>query len=124
MKTTATYGNGPSARMRLCREALAVLGLGGMQVHGLKRAVYLFEAASNVRDVVRGGAEPAWHDRPLAGAAEWWAERWCAGRARRRDDWNRFRASAFFDGVRREAEAAARMWPEAERGAGAAEDRR
>ena len=124
-RATATYGNGPSAKMRLCREALSMLGLGGLQVHGLKRAVYLFEAASNVRDIVRGGADPVWHDRPLASAAEWWAERWCRGRARRRDDWKRFKAGAFFDGVRREAEAAARMWPEVEREwAGGAEARR
>lgn len=114
VRTTATYGNGPSAKMRLCREALSILGLRGMQVHGLKRAVYLFEAASNVRDVISSGAEPAWYDRQLADAAGWWMERWCRGRAARRDDWKRFRARTFFDGVRKEAEAAARMWPNAD----------
>ena len=97
VRATATYGNGPSAKMRLCREALSMLGLRGMQVHGLKRAVYVFEAASNVRDVIGNGSEPAWHDRPLAGAFVWWMERWCRGRAARRDDWKRFRARTFFD---------------------------
>lgn len=109
---SATYGNGPSAKMRMCREALAILGLKEMQVHGLRRAVYVFEGASNVRGVLRDGAEPAWHDRPLAGAAAWWMERWCRGRAARRDDWKRFKAGAFFEQVRKEAAQAAKTWPE------------
>ena len=102
VRASATYGNGPSAKVRLCRDALSVLGLGGMQAHGLRRAVYMFECASNVRKVVGSGAEPAWHDLPLAGAAEWWRQRWCAGRAARRDDWRGFMAGEFFDGLRKE----------------------
>ena len=119
IRASATYGHGPSAKMRLCREALGILGLQGMQMHGLRRAVYVFDAASNVRDVIGSGAEPAWHDRPLAGSAEWWMERWCRGRARRRDDWRRFRAREFFDGLGQEAEEAARAWPKRAARAGA-----
>ena len=111
IRASTTYGNGPSAKVRLCGEALAMLGLGGLQVHGLRRAVYLFEAAANVREVMGDGAEPLWHDRPFAGAAEWWMERWCRGRAARCDDWRRFRAGEFFDGLRKEVEAAAAAWP-------------
>ena len=112
MTTTTTYGSGPSAKVRLCREALALLGLGGMQVHGLRRAVYLFEAADNVRDVITGGAEPSWHDRPFDDAAEWWMGRWCAGRAARSDGWRRFKAGAFFAGLEKEIAESAAAWPE------------
>src|SRR3989338_334273 len=50
--TKRSYGDGPSRKLRLIDQALQLLGFAGGITHGIKRAVYLFPMAKNVKEVI------------------------------------------------------------------------
>lgn len=104
--TSAGYGRGPSRKMRLLKRGFAHLGLNGFTGHGLRREVYLFPLAQNLRGVIQHGEAPSWHNRPFDDVARFWLERWCLPRSDRTDSWRRFDAESFFDGAERQLLAA------------------
>ena len=93
--TAAGFGHGSSRKMRLLSVGFKRLGLDGFTNHGLRREIYLFRLACNIRDVMRG-KPPIWHDRPFSDLAQFWLDRWCVPRSRRVDSWRNFRADDFF----------------------------
>lgn len=98
--TRVSFERGRSQKLRLLKRGLLILGLGGLHRHGVRRAVYVFEVAGNVRDMIAGRAvEPEWPDRPFADLASFWMRRWALPRHERMPEWRDFRAGAFIDGV-------------------------
>lgn len=99
VNTSTSYGHGPSRKVRLCKAAFSLLGLGGFYTHGIRREIYLFPLAENIRDVIHGGAEPAWINRPFDAVVSYWKKRWGVPRAGRLDRWRKFDKEAFFRGA-------------------------
>jgi len=93
--TSTSYGHGPSRKIRLLKQAFAHLGLGGFYAHGIKRDVYLFPLAENLKDVIHRGRKPAWLDRPFDAIAGYWKRRWAIPRSRRMPSWRDFDSERF-----------------------------
>ena len=94
--TSTSYGHGPSRKIKLLKQAFTRLDLRGFYNHGIKRDVYLFPLARNVREVIRDGDEPAYFNRPFADMVRYWVERWAVPRSVRRPEWREFDQDAFF----------------------------
>lgn len=94
--TSTTYGHGPSRKVKLLKAAFARLGLRGYHGHGLRRDVYLFPLASNLKSVIRDGGEPEHVDRPFADIVRYWKERWAVPRSVRMPEWREFDGDALF----------------------------
>ena len=101
VRTKTTYGNGPSRKLKIFKQAFRHLGLSGFQRHGIRRQVYLFPLATNLRNVITRGRRPLWVHRSLEDIEGYWKDRWAIGRSRRTAAWKKFRASDHFDGVAR-----------------------
>lgn len=99
--TKTTYGNGPSRKLKIFKQAFRHLGLSGFQRHGIRRQVYLFPLATNLRNVIAKGRRQLWVHRSLEDIEEYWKERWAIGRSRRTSAWREFRAADHFDKVER-----------------------
>ena len=96
VNTSTTYGHGPSRKVRLLKAAFARLGLRGYHGHGLRRDVYLFPLARNLKGVIQGGEEPAHVDRPFDNIVSHWKERWAVPRSARVPEWREFDGDALF----------------------------
>ena len=82
-------GNGPSRKMRLIDQSMRMLGFKNGNRHNVRRAVYLFPLASNLREMVEmKNIRPRWIRRTVGGVADFWKERWALPRLSRmgRDD--------------------------------------
>lgn len=99
--TATTYGNGPSRKLKIFKQAFRHLGLSGFQRHGIRRQVYLFPLATNLRNVIAKGRRQLWVHRRLEDVEEYWKDRWAIARSRRTAAWKEFRAASHFDGVER-----------------------
>lgn len=99
VRTKTTYGNGPSRKIRIFKQAFRHLGLSGFQRHGIRRQVYLFPLATNLRNVIAKGKRQLWVHRTLEDIEEYWKDRWAIGRSRRTTAWKEFKASSHFDSV-------------------------
>lgn len=89
------YGNGPSRKLRLIDHALSELGFQNGAVHGIQRAVYLFPAAKNLKEVIQKDARPKWHRRPVEGIVNFWKKRWAIPRAGRDQSYFEFNSEEF-----------------------------
>ena len=104
--TRISFERGRSQKVMLLKKGLAMLGLGGFHRHGVRRAVYMFEVASNLRDLIAGRADgPIWPDRPFDDLAGFWLRRWALPRHERMPEWRSFKAGRFIDGVMSKLEA-------------------
>lgn len=76
-----SYGNGPSAKMKIISKSMSLLGFKNGANHGIKRGVYLFELVTNLHDVIQNGAKPKWvSNRTEVTVSEFWKERWLSKR--------------------------------------------
>lgn len=78
--TKRGYGAGPSKKMRLIGQALKTLGIAHGTKHGVKRAVYLFPLASNLKAVIAENIEPEWYCRTEDDITDFWKTRWALRR--------------------------------------------
>lgn len=74
--TERGFGNGPSRKLRLIDQALQLLGFASGITHGIKRAVYLFPMASNLKEVIQSNKRPNWYHRDIADMTQFWKDRW------------------------------------------------
>jgi len=79
------YGQGPNWRLRVIRQALQEVGLGGHLLnHGVRRQVFAVPLARNFRQYLCGNAQRArWHVLPAADIAEFCVNRWMVPRSKR-----------------------------------------
>ena len=96
VNTSTTYGHGPSRKVKLLKAAFARLGLRGYYNHGLRRDVYMFPLAHNLKNVIQHGEGPEHIDRPFADITRYWKERWAIPRSTRKPEWREFDGDAFF----------------------------
>lgn len=75
------YGNGPSRKIRLIRQAMKLLGFRDGINHAIQRSVYLFPFVENVKDVIHKGKRPKWIRRPQKEVAAFWKKKWALPRA-------------------------------------------
>ena len=101
VSTKTTYGNGPSRKLKIFKQAFRHLGLGGFERHGIRRQVYLFPLATNLRNVIAKGKRQMWVHRELADIEEYWKDRWAIARSQRTSAWKEFRASDHLKEVHR-----------------------
>ena len=101
VSTKTTYGNGPSRKLKIFKQAFRHLGLGGFERHGIRRQIYLFPLATNLRNVIAKGKRQMWVHRELGDIEEYWKDRWAIARSRRTSAWKEFRVSDHIEEVRR-----------------------
>ena len=80
MKAERSFGNGPSVKMKNISQAMALLGFKNGSSHGVKRAVYLFRLAKNLKNVIKYNKRPIWYNRDEVDITEYWKERWAVKR--------------------------------------------
>ena len=79
-KVGRSFGNGPSVKMKIIDEGMRLLGFRNGSDHGVKRSVYLFPFAKNVKEVIQNGEEPVWYGRSVDDLTRYWKERWAVKR--------------------------------------------
>ena len=93
-RVNSIFGEGVNPRLRKIRDGLDALGLPSdvLLLHGRSRLVYGVALARNFREYLLGLEPEPDYLMPLqnpsastAAVAEWWAERWLAGRIQRED---------------------------------------
>ena len=94
-ETKRGYGNGPSRKLRLIDQALQLLGFANGITHGIKRAVYLFPMAKNVKEVIQSNKKPIWHHRSVAEMTQFWKERWAMPYAEKDKSYQEFSKDDF-----------------------------
>lgn len=75
------YGNGPSRKIRLIRQAMKLLGFRDGVNHSVQRSVYFFPFLENVKDVIHRGKKPKWIHRSQKDVAAFWKEKWAIPRS-------------------------------------------
>lgn len=80
IKAGRGFGNGPSAKMKIITQAMDLLGFKNGANHHIKRAVYLFPFADNIKDTIQQGERPNWHRRSTEDITAYWKERWAIKR--------------------------------------------
>jgi hypothetical protein len=93
---TRGYGHGPSRKLKLVSQALALLGLREFEFHGIKREFYLFSFARNLTEVIQNNRKPQWYDRQFDDMVDYWTKRWAIPRATRMNQWSDFNSNLFF----------------------------
>ena len=101
VSTRTTYGNGPSRKLKIFKQAFRHLGLGGFERHGIRRQVYLFPLATNLRNVIAKGRRQMWVHRELEDIVGYWKGRWAIDRSRRTSAWKEFKVDDHREEVRR-----------------------
>lgn len=89
------FGNGPSRKMRLIDKALEKLGIINGVDHGVKRAVYLFPFAKNLKNVIQNDVRPIWHHRNIEEITAYWKTRWALPRAQKNQTYKNFNYGDF-----------------------------
>ena len=86
------FGNGPSWKIRVIRQAARELGLDkDLIVHGVRRQVYLVPLAENTRSFLLGrSASPRYLTLSAREITEFWRERWGVPRSKRCPDWRQW----------------------------------
>lgn len=102
------YGNGPNYKFRLIRTAIKAineevdlkkaLGIDSTEIllrHEVKREVFIFPLASNVREYINGiDKEIDYYDYKFEELAEYWKERYLIKRVKSNDEWKYWDKSA------------------------------
>ena len=101
-ETERSYGNGPSRKLRLIDQALQLLGFASGITHGIKRAVYLFPIAKNVKEVIQSNKKPIWYNRSVADMTQFWKERWAMPHAEKDKSYQEFLKDEFITQTRKD----------------------
>lgn len=101
-ETERGYGNGPSRKLRLIDQALQLLGFANGITHGIRRAVYLFPMAKNLKDVIQSGKKPAWHHRSVTEMTQFWKDRWAIPHAEKDKTYRDFSKDEFIKQTRKD----------------------
>lgn len=96
---SATFGKGPSRKLKLLNTAFKFLKLSDYQYHNVQREFFLFPLAKNLKKVIAKGIKPKYHNRKLNDLTKFWRERWAVGRAERSEDWKQFNGKLFVDEI-------------------------
>jgi hypothetical protein len=96
------YGTGPSRKLKLISVAFRFLGIRKLTHHNIRRGYYLFSNVKNLHKVIHDDQEPLWHDRPFENLADFWLERWCIPRSKRKIEWKNFDSKECFKKVKLE----------------------
>lgn len=89
------FGNGPSRKMRLIDRALEKMGISNGLDHGIKRAVYLFPFAKNLKNIIQNDVRPIWHHRSVEELTDYWKTRWALPRAEKNTSYKEFNYKDF-----------------------------
>ncbi|MDD3285540.1 MAG: DUF4338 domain-containing protein [Patescibacteria group bacterium] len=89
------YGAGPSRKLRLINQAMECLGISNGTNHGIKRAIYLFPLAKNLKSVISDNEKPKWFDRNIKDLTSFWRERWAMPRSEKHKEYLGFCADKF-----------------------------
>ena len=76
LKPGRYFGHGPSIKMKNISWAMRLLGFKKGSSHGIKRAVYLFRFAKNLKNVIEHGKRPIFFNRDIDDITDHWKERW------------------------------------------------
>lgn len=101
-ETERGYGNGPSRKLRLIDQALQLLGFANGITHGIRRAVYLFPMAKNLKNVIQSGKKPTWHHRSVAEMTQFWKDRWAIPHAEKDKTYLGFSKDEFIKQTRKD----------------------
>lgn len=101
-ETKRGYGNGPSRKLRLIDQALQLLGFASGITHGIKRAVYLFPLAKNLKEVIQLGKRPIWYHRSIEEMTQFWKERWAIPHSEKDKIYQEFSKDEFIKQTRRD----------------------
>lgn len=96
------YGTGPSRKLTLITVAFRFLGIRNLTHHNIRRGYYLFSNVKNLHEVIHDSQEPIWYDRPFKDLANFWLERWCIPRSKRKIKWKNFDSKEYFKKVKLE----------------------
>ncbi|MFC2047922.1 Druantia anti-phage system protein DruA [Chloroflexota bacterium] len=88
--TRRGYGSGPSRKLRLIDTALKQLNFKNGVNHGVKRAVYLFPFATNLKEIIESDEPPVWLNRSTEELSDFWKQRWALQRANREQSYTNF----------------------------------
>ena len=90
ISTRGGFGVGPRIVWQTCIRALDRLGLPRRLLkHGLRREVFLFPLASNLKSYMEGcDTAPLFYSQTFGEVAEWWRTRWLLPRSERVDSWH------------------------------------
>lgn len=91
------YGSGPSRKLRLINQAMECLGISNGANHGIKRAIYLFPFASNLKDVIGKGRAPKRIKRNIADVTDFWKQRWAVPRAEKNKEYLDYSGDRFIE---------------------------
>mgnify|MGYP003879034577 CR=1 FL=1 len=96
VKVPSSYFDGPSKKMQLLNTAFRWLDIPEFRIHGLKREVYLFPLAKNLKEVIQKNEIPQWIDRPFQKIVDFWKTRWAIPRSQRKPEWKNFNKNLYF----------------------------
>ncbi|MDD2572760.1 MAG: hypothetical protein PHP16_05735, partial [Eubacteriales bacterium] len=63
--------------------------------HGIKRAIYLFPLAKNVKSIISENKRPKWFNRNIKDLTLFWQKRWAIPRSEKRKEYLDFSADKF-----------------------------
>jgi hypothetical protein len=105
------YGSGPSRKLRLIDQALQLLGFANGVTHGVKRALYLFPLATNLKEVIKDGEEPVWTHREIQEMTDFWRSKWAHPRAQKDESYLEFSGDTFIEQTRKDLEKYKQLCP-------------
>ena len=73
------------------------LGISNGANHGIKRAIYLFPFASNLKDVIGKGRAPKRIKRNIADVTDFWKQRWAVPRAEKNKEYLDYSGDRFIE---------------------------
>jgi hypothetical protein len=100
--TERGYGNGPSRKLRLIDQALQLLGLENGIIHGIKRAVYIFPLATNLKEVIQAEEKPIWYNREIEEMTLFWKNRWALPYSERNKIYQEFSKEEFIEKTKKD----------------------
>ena len=74
------FGSGPSVKIKNIDRSMRLLGFKKGNGHGIKRAVYLFPFAQNIKSVIQHDETPIWGRRKIDELTQHWKDRWAIKR--------------------------------------------
>lgn len=100
------YDTGPRVKWQIIVLALNKLGFSSeLLKHGIKREVFLFSFASNLKKYMEGSdSEPNYLNRPFCELAEFWRTRWLLPRTDRVDGWHAWNKENIIEGILKQSE--------------------
>ena len=67
----------PSRKIKLIAKSLRILGLNNFEYHNIKRGIYLFPHAKNLREIIMERKKPEWYNFDFASLFEYWQNKIC-----------------------------------------------